>query len=242
MASDLRLRRLTARSAVLSLLLGAHPAELPVRQLVRTAETFGISEATLRVALTRMVADGDLQRANGSYRLSDRLLGRQRRQDAALGLRTKPWRGGWEMVVITASGRSAGDRAWLRDLLSQLRFGELREGVWLRPANLSRPLPPMPDGLLAEFDARPGGDPRHLARALWDLEAWSGTGFELLRLFRRNQQDAGLRLAAAAAIVRHLLTDPLLPDELLPGRWPGRDLRRTYADYQQELIELSRPA
>lgn len=239
MTRDLGLRPLTARSAVLSLLLGAHPPELPVRQLVRAAETFGVSDATLRVALTRMVADGDLRRANGTYRLSDRLLARQQRQDAALGMRTKPWRGRWEMVVVTASGRRAGDRAQLRDLLSQLRFGELREGVWLRPGNLRRTMPPMPDGLLAAFDARPAGDPRALARTLWDLDAWSSTGSALLGFFRDTRSDAGLRLAAAAAIVRHLLTDPLLPDELLPARWPGGELRSTYAAYQKELIELS---
>jgi phenylacetic acid degradation operon negative regulatory protein len=238
MASDLGLRPLTARSAVLSLLLGAHPPELPVRELVRTAETFGISDATLRVALTRMVADGDLERANSTYRLSERLLARQRRQDAALGMRTRPWRGHWEMVVVTASGRSAGDRAQLRDLLGELRFGELREGVWLRPDNLRRPLPAMPDGLLAAFDARPAGDPRALARALWDLDAWSSTGYALLRSFRAVRPDAGLRLAAAAAIVRHLLTDPLLPGELLPARWPGGELRSIYAAYQEELIGL----
>lgn len=241
MASDLGIRPLTARSAVLSLLLGAHPPELPVRELVRAAQTFGISEPTLRVALTRMVADGDLNRANGTYRLSERLLARQRRQDAALGVQAKAWRGRWEMVVITASGRSAGDRAQLRDLLSELRFGELREGVWLRPANLRRPLPPMPDGLLAEFGARPAGDPRALARALWDLDAWSGTGHALLRFFRATRPDAGLRLAATAAIVRHLLTDPLLPGGLLPARWPGGELRSAYAAYQEELIGLSQP-
>jgi phenylacetic acid degradation operon negative regulatory protein len=238
-AATLTIRPLTARSAVLSLLLGAHPPELTARQIVRAAESFGISDATLRVALTRMVAAGDLERADGgTYRLSGRLLARQARQDAALGLLTHAWRGGWAMVVVTASGRGSAERAQLRDELARLRFGELREGVWLRPDNLGQLVPPRPE--LSAFTVRPGGDPRALARRLWDLDGWGTAGRSLTAAFRAARDDAGLRLAVAAAIVRHLLTDPLLPTDLLPGRWPGERLRSTYATYQQELVDLVR--
>jgi phenylacetic acid degradation operon negative regulatory protein len=239
-APALDLRPLTARSAVLSLLLGAHPAELPVRHIVRVADEFGIAEATLRVALTRMVAAGDLERTDGAYRLSERLLSRQRRQDEALALSTRAWRGGWSMAVVTASGRAAADRAQLRDRLSRARFAELREGVWLRPDNLRSALGAAPE--LAVFGVRPVVDPGGLARSLWDLPDWAARGFGLLRHFRTTRRDAGARLAAAAAIVRHLLTDPLLPAELLPARWPGESLRSTYAAYQAELLHLVRSA
>ena len=50
----------------------------------RLTEDFDIREPTLRVALTRMVGAGDLVRSEDGYRLSDRLLARQRRQDDAL--------------------------------------------------------------------------------------------------------------------------------------------------------------
>jgi phenylacetic acid degradation operon negative regulatory protein len=43
------------------------------------------------------------------------------------------------------------------------------------------------------------------------------------------------RFSAAAAIVRHLLTDPVLPDELLPADWPGAALRSAYLDFAAEL-------
>ncbi len=33
--------------------------------------------------------------------------------------------------------------------------------------------------------------------------------------------DIPEQFIAAAAIVRHLLTDPVLPTELLPAKWPG---------------------
>ena len=37
--------------------------------------------------------------------------------------------------------------------------------------------------------------------------------------------DVPGRFVAAAGMVRHLLTDPVLPDELLPDGWPGAALR-----------------
>jgi phenylacetic acid degradation operon negative regulatory protein len=42
---------------------------------------------------------------------------------------------------------------------------------------------------------------------------------------------------AAAGIVRHLLTDPVLPDELLPADWPGTRLRTAYTEFAAELVE-----
>jgi phenylacetic acid degradation operon negative regulatory protein len=44
------------------------------------------------------------------------------------------------------------------------------------------------------------------------------------------------RFVVAAAIVRHLLTDPVLPDELLPGDWPGDALRTAYTNFAAELV------
>ncbi|MDH6492337.1 DNA-binding transcriptional regulator PaaX [Streptomyces sp. SAI-127] len=53
---EVDLRPLSARSVVLSLLLGAHPPEMPVKDLLRAVEPFGVGGSTLRAALT---PDGD---------------------------------------------------------------------------------------------------------------------------------------------------------------------------------------
>ena len=37
-------------------------------------------------------------------------------------------------------------------------------------------------------------------------------------------------------MVRHLLTDPVLPEELLPGDWPGAALRAAYMTFAAELV------
>jgi phenylacetic acid degradation operon negative regulatory protein len=221
---------------VLSLLLGAHPPELPVSALVRAGEMFGIAEPTLRVALTRMVAGGDLERADGSYRLSPRMLERQRRQDAALDVAARSdgsWDGTWETVVVISVGRSAPDRAGLRAELTELRLAELREGVWLRPANLARALPPWSEELITTFTGTPQEDPRALARRLWDLDGWDEQGRQLLEAVATAATDAE-RLAVAAAVVRHLRSDPALPAELADNS-VAEALRTAYAAYQAEL-------
>lgn len=228
------MRPLSARSVVLSLLLGSHPPELPVSAIVDAGELFEIAEPTLRVALTRMVAHGDLERTDGTYRLSARLLERQRRQDAALEA-AGDWDGTWEMVVVTSTGRSAADRAGLRSTLAELRLAELREGTWLRPANLRRPLPDWPEELISTFTTTPKEDAATLVDRLWDLPAWNRAGAELLEE-TADARTAAERLTVAAAVVRHLRTDPALPPELLPSDWIAPRLQASYAAYQRELI------
>ncbi|MFE9173851.1 PaaX family transcriptional regulator C-terminal domain-containing protein [Streptomyces kebangsaanensis] len=230
------LRPLSARSVVLSLLLGTHPPELPVKDLVRAVEPFGVGGSTLRAALSRMVAVGDLRRSDTVYGLSDRLLERQRRQDAAVHPATRPWEGEWEMAVVTATGRGPAERAGLRARLTALRLAELREGVWLRPANLRRPWPGDLDRVIRRFTARPEESAPGLAAGLWPLDCWAATARALLAHVARADRPAD-RFTALAAVVRHLLADPVLPAPLLPADWPGPALRAAYTDYQRELTE-----
>lgn len=253
---ELELRPLSARSVVLSLLLGVHPPELPVKDLVRLVEPFGVGGSTLRAALSRMVAAGDLRRAGAVYGLSDRLLERQRRQDDAVRPETRPWNGDWEMAVVTATGRGPAERAELRTELTRLRLAELREGVWLRPATLNRPWPRRLADVTQYFTARPeapgetaGEAPaeapaetpteasaRELAATLWPLEEWAATARALLAHIARARRPAD-RFTAFTAVVRHLLADPVLPPELLPADWPGAALRAAYAEYRREFTD-----
>ena len=227
--------RMPARSVVLSVLLGARPAWATASELVRLTGDFDIKETTLRVALTRMVAAGDLVRSEDGYRLSDRLLTRQRRQDDALNPRTRDWNESWTMLVITTVGIDARTRTTLRNTLQDRRFGELRDGVWLRPDNLHDDVPARVGQWVRLLHAS-DDDPAELARRLWDLPGWSQVGRRLLDDMRAADDVPG-RFVTAAGIVRHLLTDPVLPDELLPADWPGAELRAVYAHFAAELAQ-----
>ncbi|MFM1725198.1 MULTISPECIES: PaaX family transcriptional regulator [Rhodococcus] len=223
-----------ARSAVLSLLLGAQPPTLSGREIVGAMGLFGISESTTRVALSRMVASGDLTRRDGTYTLSDRLARRQRDVTAP---DRREWTGTWEIAVVTTTGRSAADRVALRGEMARQRVAELREGVWTRPANLRRR---WPDSLLAVstcFEARPLDDPAALAARLWDLPAWSARGHAYLEALD-DASDEPTRFVTMVAAVNHLQTDPLLPAELLPGDWPAEALDATYERYREWLATM----
>jgi len=226
-------RPLTARSVVLSLLLGAHPPRLPVRDIVDAGEEFGIAPATMRVALTRLVQGGDLVAEQAVYGLSPRHLERQQAQDSEMDPVRLRWDGTWETVVVTSTGRDAASRSDLRRRLTSRRLGMLREGVWMRPDNLPRDDSPEPGTmrLLAS------GDSPDLADRLWDLPRWAATGRELLDA-TANGPTFAERFTGAAALVRHLRTDPSLPDELLPDDWPATAMRQGYEDFRTEIKRL----
>jgi phenylacetic acid degradation operon negative regulatory protein len=227
-------RPLTARSVVLSLLLGAHPPRLPVRDIVGAGEEFGIAPATMRVALTRLVRSGDLVAEQAVYALSDRHLERHRLQELELDPVRLPWDGTWETVVVTAGGRDAATRTDLRRRLDARRLALLREGVWARPDNLPRDDAAEPGTV--RLLARPE-DPPGLTHNLWDLGAWADTGLRLLDATSNGATFAD-RFTAAAALVRHLRSDPALPDELLPDDWPATAMRQGYEDFRTEIKRL----
>ncbi|MER7366279.1 PaaX family transcriptional regulator C-terminal domain-containing protein [Nonomuraea wenchangensis] len=230
---------LSARSAVLSALLGSHPPRLPARHLVRIGALFGVAEGTVRVALSRMVAAGDLVQENGFYTLSPRLVERQARQDESRDPHVRPWDGTWEVAVVTAERRAPADRAALRHAMTALRLAELREGTWMRPANLVRPT--WPEVVTAQctlIDGRPHGDPTPL---LWDLDGWAAEARRLEGALERVEGLAdGLAegFLVSAAVLRHLLADPLLPPELLPAGWPGAELRARYDAFDARYREV----
>ena len=229
---------LTARSVALSTLLGYHPPALPVSALVKVGELFGIRDRAIRVALTRMVRDGEVTVDDGVYRLSERLLRRQADQDALTSPPTRRWTGGWEMAVVTSTNRPLAERVALRKSMVRYRMGELREGVWMRPDNLSREL----DGIIAdqcEFFVSHHSDSASLAASLWDLPGWAAEADRLLTVLDEAESLAE-GFMATAEVIRHLLLDPYLPDELLPAGWPGDRLRERYTDFNANYSERLR--
>lgn len=236
-------RRLTARSAIASTLLGVSPPELPARSLVATAELLGIAPGTARVAISRMVAAGELAATGSGYRLvGPVLLARQARQDLSRRGEVGPWDGTWRTAVVTADAAPAATRTERRAALVALRLAELREGVWMRPDNLPVGSLPAPEALVAEHCLALSStveDPEALAGRLWDLPGWDRGARQLVvdldrcavELADPRPGTLGEGFVTAAAALRHLQADPLLPAELLPARWAGPELRRTYDDY-----------
>jgi phenylacetic acid degradation operon negative regulatory protein len=235
-------RPLSARSVIASTLLGIDPPRLSSRLLVRSGELFGIAEGTTRTAVSRMVRAGELEADDGGYRLAGALLARQRRQAEGRRPRVLDWDGTWVQAVVVDERRSAPDRAALRDATLVLHLAELRPGLWTRPDNLGPDRHPeavaVVEGQCRWWSgARPSdGSAAELAAELWDLAGWAtqardlqaGMVARVAGLEAGETAGLGESFLVAAAVLRHLVADPLLPDELLPPAWPGGDLRRDY--------------
>lgn len=241
-------RPLTARSAVLSLLLGRRPPKAPVALLVRWCELFGVTGNAARVALSRMVERGELVTDDGVYALAGRVQARQHEQEEALTPAPTDWDGTWHVVVLTGGARPAPERLAQRQLLRRSRLAELREGVWVRPATA-----PLADaaslGAAMRWRGTPEDrEPLRLAEELFALRAWADRAGDLAR--RVSTASASLRVGpdlrdealapafvAGAAAMQHLRRDPRLPPALVGDGWPGDELREAYEEYQRRFSD-----
>jgi phenylacetic acid degradation operon negative regulatory protein len=136
-----------------------------------------------------------------------------------------------------------------------LHLAELREGVWVRPDNLDPGRFPAARAVLDAQCRSFAGDLRSeteddaaLAASLWDLPAWAATA-ETLRadlaavtgeLASGDHAVLAPAWLLSAAVLRHLLADPLLPDALLPPEWPGAALRADYDRYDHAFNQAWR--
>jgi phenylacetic acid degradation operon negative regulatory protein len=233
-ASPGPLRPLSPRSVVLSVLLGTHPPAMRVRPLIEFTSLFGISEGSVRTALSRMVSAGELEAVDGVYRLSGRLLERQTEQDTGRQGPPVTWDGSWWFAAVLADRRSVGDRRHFRTRVVGARLGELRPDIWMRPANIDVPVD-LP-GVVLTRGPLLTGDGTDLVRRLWDLDALDAAARgHATRLAATAQTltgaDDDVALADAfvtlAAAQRFLRAEPQLPAPLATGS-AAADLRSRY--------------
>lgn len=186
-----------------------------------------------------MSADNELKHLDGVYELNERLVDKQQSLDHARLAPTKHWEGHWELAIVTSNTAARADRTHLIEVMEVLRLAQLREGVWMRPDNLPRELSPLTSAGIRVITASSIPDGPSLVASLWDLDGWSRQAFQLLGGMDTASSPAE-RFVISAAVIRHLRSDPLLPDELLPNGWPGHNLRKAYDRFESELKELLR--
>lgn len=231
--------KMTARSAILSALLGTHPARARSQQIVEIGGALGLRESAVRVALTRLVSTGDLVRDDGEYALSDRLLARQERQDRAIVAPPAQWSGKWRIAVAPMNDEPIAGAVPLRDAFDFLKFARLRDGVWTRPDNTGDLALDLADRV-SMFSAVPDEPPVELAARLFRPDLWAADAQALLATFVTTTPVAQ-RFELAAAMVGHLLDDPLLPPDLLGASrvdWPGDRLRAVYQGFREEFADF----
>ncbi len=220
----LSLDPLSPRSIVLSLLLGSHPPRMRVGRILEFTSLFDLAPGTVRTALSRMVAAGELANDDGSYRLIGRLVERQAQQDAGRADPRSEWDGTWWTVAVLSERRTMAERRAFRARAVGARLGELRPDLWLRPANVALTTE-LSDAVVTQGPIVVG-DGYELAAQLWDLDRLDAERLahtdSIAIAAQRLADDVGDQALAdafvrLAATQQYLRTEPQLPVELAPG-------------------------
>ena len=244
-------RALTPKRMLLDL-LRVSPTATPVSGLIEIGALFGFKDSALRVALTRLVAEGRVESdERGLYRRAvaddpkHELIETWRLGDARL----RPWSGAFLAVSLPKLSRSA--RTHSLKALRGAGFVELFPALWVRPDNLSAGA----KGAEAQLAVRGlHADAEHFV-----VDHFSNKVTDLLKRHSWNAREIRQRSARAHAAllrstdrlaklpqkealveaflrggdaIRTLSQDPLLPEEICVGK-ERRELTAAMLKYDQ---------
>lgn len=206
---------------------------IALASLAEILAAFRVSESLTRTALSRLVAEGWLERwktgRTSHYRLSPR--GREAFAEAAAHIYDRPraaWDGALTLALLEPAG--AAERAGVRAALEAQGFGILTPDLLVAP----RAPEATPVGILL-LRAAPD-DPesaRRIAARAWPLSQLERRYAAFLEEFAgmADAVEGGAGPRGLAALVvrvllihayrRIVLRDPGLPAALLPEPWPG---------------------
>lgn len=219
-----------------------HGGEISVGSLATLAASFGVSEDTVRVTLSRLRREGWLaSRRIGRhswYRLTERgwrLLDTGR--DRIFRRRRDDWDGDWQLVIYQVPEAERAVRERLRKTLDWLGFGALAPSVWvsardrtgdLRQAMADRGIEARLDGFTSRTDSLERD--REVAARCWDLDQLHDEYVRFLatleqRLAHHDGHSDRDCFADRVRLVNEYrkfpFADPDLPVQLLPPDWAG---------------------
>jgi phenylacetic acid degradation operon negative regulatory protein len=215
---------------LLDLLRGSGRRGQSARSLIEAGELFGLTENTVRVTLSRLLARGVIESpSRGQYRLAS--------QASALNDFVERWRLGEARVRAWRPGQwlfahPHGDLSGNLWALEALGFREVHGHLYARPDNLSLTLDELralgqgigltPDTLLLE--GRPQGETAAAWRHAWHPAALDDQYVDAARRLRdsaarlEHMADAAARLESfrlGGEAIHLLAKDPLLPTEFV---------------------------
>ena len=242
-------------------MLAAQKGALSTQALVQGGLLMGLKDVTIRMTLSRLVADGKIARdARGSYQMPPQGFAIQHavrawREKHAMAT---DWNGRW-VAVHDAEVRRADRTVFRRHLraLELMGYKPLRHGLRLRPDNLQGGVAGQQSRLpglglapcalvvgLGDLDAHTAA----AARRLWNadtIDAENQRYTDLLNTGRARFPVQALDMAVRDAlllgreVIAHLVKDPLLPPELMSPDSRSR-LLEAAARYQDEARRLWR--
>lgn len=204
--------------------------------IIETMSRLGVEEKATRQALMRIAADGWLTAERVGRRTrwrltpsADRLLTEGSERIYGFGARREGWDGNWLLILARTPEAERPARHVLRSRLTGSGFGSPAPGIWIsthagRLGEVERALAEA--GLAREAQIFRGthadGQLPVLVSQAWNLAALGRAYDTFIAAFATA--STGDPLAAMIGLVhawrRFPWTDPDLPSELLPPRWP----------------------
>src|SRR6186713_801700 len=215
--------------------------------LLEFFKAIDIDSGVVRTAMSRLAADGWLERDKVGRNSFYRLAGKGRQTfDAATrhiyDLQPSGWTGRFELLLIG----NGGDRDASREALKNAGFGSPLPGVWVAPSGV--PVPDEASGAIRLEVSAEDDSGRRLLSESWPLQRTADAYLKFMKTFeplrswigRREKLSDADAFTARILLIHHyrrvVLRDPLLPDSLLPADWPGRAARALCGEIYRALL------
>lgn len=218
----------------------------PAAEVYASANAVGLADQTLRLALRRLQAAGEVVQ-DGRGRAATLQLTREgrdriRADDEALELAAGQdagsirWDGRWHLFAVSTPEAARARRDRLRRDLAAAGAVPVATSLSVSPHDLRSQLRPgaasdLVHAVAAELDVHGETDPAALAARLWPAAPILDGYAPLRRALAADDADQPApvrRLLLADALDRSVREDPLIPPELRPGPWEPSVLRRTW--------------
>ncbi|GAA1776615.1 PaaX family transcriptional regulator C-terminal domain-containing protein [Luedemannella helvata] len=241
-------------------------ADLPSAAVVAMLREFGISEASARSALSRLIRRGLIATRRvgrqSTYHITPQTIASHRaymHRFLTFGAEPPPWTGDWTVVAFSLPEPGQAHRHHVRKTLGALGFVRLYDSVWIKPGREPQAPRQAMSAILADverarwsvmcaqFDEESGP---HGPAAAYDLDCLATAYRAFIDQYSgvRDAVHAGEVDTAQAFVVRTsvmdswrslVLIDPDLPEHLLPAPWPRQHARETFLDIHAALGPLA---
>ncbi len=239
--------------------------EIGIGSLIALLSNFGLSENSIRSAVSRMCRAGILKvRRNKSrsyYSLSNEGLALMSKGERRIFERKRTrWDGLWNLIVyyIPEENREARDR--LRRELAWMGFGPLTTATWISPHDLTDEVIELADTLrikpyiqIFQTRMKNSNDPAGIVSRCWDLQKIHKRYGALIKEYRKKMDDhqkcldEGKIIESSDYFVQRFrliddyrrlpYLDPDLPEQLLPKNWLRSEAMDLFDRYHDMLTE-----
>ncbi len=235
---------------------------LPSAALVDLLAEFDVNPSGARAALSRLSIRGLLvgtkDGRNTFYRVADgfrHLLPYGPIHTRAFGKPRPDWDGVWTLIAFTVPEDQRRLRPMLRARLQSLGFAPLYDGLWVSPhapdheLDIALEVAPPRSCTVIRATELPT-DTRLSVASAWNLDDLGSSYSEFIRTFRPVMRRlASGRIGSTEALVSRTranyrwfvfaVTDPDLPNALLPARWPRAAAHELFVALVDGLASLA---